>query len=89
MNKKVSDNTLHLYTLGSGAVGVKNVLFGSWLLEYFNQIDHTHIPKNLHRYAYHLLPYHQHHPLYHLYNHLMIQTHNNLHITNLHIRYYF
>ena len=38
MNKKVSDNTLHLYTLGSGAVGVKNVLFGSWLLVYFNQI---------------------------------------------------
>ena len=38
MNKKVTNNTLHLYSLGSTAVGVKNILFGSWLLVYFNQI---------------------------------------------------
>ena len=38
MSKNISNNTLHLYTLGSGAVGVKNLLFGSWLLVYFNQI---------------------------------------------------
>ena len=38
MSNNISNNTLHLYTLGSGAVGVKNLLFGSWLLVYFNQI---------------------------------------------------
>ena len=38
MNLRVSDRTLNFYTLGSGAVGVKNVLFGSWLLVYFNQV---------------------------------------------------
>ena len=38
MSNTISNNTLHLYTLGSGAVGVKNLLFGSWLLVYFNQI---------------------------------------------------
>ena len=38
MSNTISNNSLHLYTLGSGAVGVKNLLFGSWLLVYFNQI---------------------------------------------------
>ena len=38
MSKNISNITLHLYSLGSGAVGVKNLLFGSWLLVYFNQI---------------------------------------------------
>ena len=35
---KVSNLTLFLHSAGSGVVGIKNVIFGAWVLLYYNQV---------------------------------------------------
>ena len=35
---KVSNLTLFLHSAGSGVVGIKNVIFGTWVLLYYNQV---------------------------------------------------
>ena len=35
---QVSNSTLFLHSAGSGVVGIKNVIFGTWVLLYYNQV---------------------------------------------------
>ena len=35
---KASNSTLFLHSAGSGVVGIKNVIFGTWVLLYYNQV---------------------------------------------------
>ena len=35
---QVSNSTLFLHSVGSGVVGIKNVIFGTWVLLYYNQV---------------------------------------------------
>ena len=35
---QVSTSTLFLHSSGSGVVGIKNVIFGTWVLLYYNQV---------------------------------------------------
>ena len=35
---QVSNSTLFLHSTGSGVVGIKNVIFGTWVLLYYNQV---------------------------------------------------
>jgi len=37
-NLEVSNITLFLHSAGSGVVGIKNVIFGTWVLLYYNQV---------------------------------------------------
>jgi len=37
-NIEVSNLTLFLHSAGSGVVGIKNVIFGTWVLLYYNQV---------------------------------------------------
>ena len=37
-NIEVSNSTLFLHSAGSGVVGIKNVIFGTWVLLYYNQV---------------------------------------------------
>ena len=37
-NIEVSNATLFLHSAGSGVVGIKNVIFGTWVLLYYNQV---------------------------------------------------
>ena len=37
-NIDVSNVTLFLHSAGSGVVGIKNVIFGTWVLLYYNQV---------------------------------------------------
>ena len=37
-NIEVSNTTLFLHSAGSGVVGIKNVIFGTWVLLYYNQV---------------------------------------------------
>ena len=37
-NIDVSNLTLFLHSAGSGVVGIKNVIFGTWVLLYYNQV---------------------------------------------------
>ena len=37
-NIEVSNTTLFFHSAGSGVVGIKNVIFGTWVLLYYNQV---------------------------------------------------